>query len=139
MNTFYSMLSKVLSEKVIEYSNRITLYIAAIVVFGPHGAKECIAGVCNGPNFVVPMLMAFLMPNWEMDMSLRGWLLQILFSWPIALLLFAVFYCAKKKWGTILRFYVIRWTVVWYGVLLYFNVVFWYGVIRSIVFPLFLF
>lgn len=118
--------------------NRYTLYVLAVLLWGPHGAKECIT-VCDGPNFVAPMILTFLAPNWTMDMSLHGWLLQIIFSPPVFILLYLIFRYARTKYGKVLELYVVRWTIVWFGVLGYFNAVFWYGPLREFVFPLFRF
>ncbi len=118
--------------------NRYTIYVLTIFIWAPHGAKECVT-VCNGPNFVAPMIFTFLAPNWTMDMSLHGWVMQLLFSPPIFLLVYAIFRFAKKKWGIFLEVYIVRWTIVWYGVLAYYNFVFWYGPLRQFVFPLFVF
>lgn len=49
-------------------------YFLVLFLWAPHGARECIE-ICNGPYFISPMISAFLMPNWTIDMSLHGWIM----------------------------------------------------------------
>ncbi len=125
-------------ERYIEPINRYTIYFLVIFLWAPHGAKECVE-ICNGPNFVAPMIFTFLAPNWMMDMSLHGWILQIIFAPPVLLLMYLVFRFAKTNWGKFLEIYAIRWSIMWFGILAYYNIVFWYGPLRAFVFPLFAF
>ncbi len=123
-------------EKYIEPVNRYTIYVLAIFLWGPHGAKECIP-MCTGPNHVVPMAWAFLAPGWTMDMSLHGWIMQLIFSPPVFLLLYLLYRFSKLTYGKFLSLYIVRWTIMWYGVLAYFSFFFWYGSLRATMFPLF--
>lgn len=141
---FYTMIvrtiEKLLEKIPVEKINRYTIYVLVILLWAPHGAKECMNAACSGPNFVAPMIFTFLAPGWLMDMSRNGWIMQLFFAPPMFALIYALYYFAKMKWGkVILNIYVVRWTIMWSGILLYYNFVFWYGPLREYVFPLFKF
>jgi hypothetical protein len=127
----------------VEKINIATSFLLVAFLWAPHGAKECIhvADACaaSGPNFVAPMLFTFLAPNWVMDMSLHGWGIQMLFAPPLLALMYLIVRFAKAKYGKLLTIYVVRWGIMYVGVLAYFNFVFWYGPLREYVFPLFVF
>jgi len=133
-----SLIEKIHIERYVEPINRYTIYLLTVFLWAPHGAKECVSE-CTGPNFVAPMIFTFLAPNWKMDMSSHGWLMQLLFAPPVFLFIYTIFYFAKKKYGAFLKIYAVRWTLMWCAVLLYYNFVFWYGPLRAFVFPLFTF
>jgi hypothetical protein len=135
---FIKILEKINIGKYIEPINRYTIYFLVAFLWAPHGAKECIT-ICNGPNFVAPMLLTFIAPNWTMNMSLHGWLMQLVFAPPILLLMYLIFRFAKTKWGKFLEIYAVRWTIMYYGIIAYYNGVFWYGPLREIFFPFFKF
>jgi hypothetical protein len=118
--------------------NKVTSYFLVAFLWAPHAARECATELCNGPYFISPMIGTFLMPNWVMDMSLRGWMLQLLFAPPLLLLLYVLFRLEKNKHFTFLKIYAIRWTIMWYGIVLYYNLVFWVG-LREYMLPLFTF
>jgi hypothetical protein len=84
------------------------------------------------------MIVTFLMPNWSMDMSLRGWTLQVLFSLPLVVLLFLLFKAQTKKHFAFLQLNIVRWGVLCAGILVYYNVVFWLA-LREYMMPLFMF
>lgn len=131
----YTWSSVMPSEKI----NRYTSYVLLAFLFGPHGAKECIEGICNGPNFVNPMLFTFLAPNWTMDMSWGGWGMQLIFTPPLIFVLYMLFRLSKTKYGKIFELYIVRWGIMWVGILWYYNYIFWSGPLREYIFPLFVF
>jgi hypothetical protein len=126
-----------ISDKLIEKINKTTSYLLVIFLWAPHGARECVQ-ICNGPYFISPMIGTFLMPNWTMDMSLRGWLIQVLFAPPLMVLLYVLHTLEKKKYFSLLRLYGLRWTIMWFGILAYYNLVFWSS-LRDILLPIFSF
>lgn len=127
-----------LSANIIEKINTVTSYVLVVFLWAPHGARECVHA-CDGPYFISPMLGTFLMPNWTMDMSTRGWLLQILFAPPLMLLLYIMNMLAKKgKLWSVLQITALRWTIMWVGVLGYYNLVFWSS-LRDVLLPIFSF
>ena len=132
---------KLLEKINIEAINRYTIYLLVVLLWAPHGAKECMNEACSGPNFVAPMIFTFLAPGWVMDMSSHGWIMQLVFAPPMFALIYALFALARVKgrFGKLFSVYVIRWTIMWCGILLYYNFVFWYGPLREYVFPLFTF
>jgi hypothetical protein len=83
--------------------------------------------------------MTFLMPNWTIDMNLHGWLLQVLFAPPLVLLLYIIFWLEKKKYFSFLKIYAVSWGVMWLGILVYYNLVFWSLSMREILIPIFMF
>lgn len=123
----------------VEKINRYTIYALVVALWAPHGARECLNETCTGPNFVAPMIFTFLAPGWVMDMSSKGWMMQLLFAPPMFAAIYAIFHLAKRKWGKLLTIYVVRWTIMWFAILAYYNFVFWYGPLREYVFPLFIF
>jgi hypothetical protein len=138
-----AIIDKIIEKINVEKINTFTSFLLVVFLWAPHGAKECIrvgeACSVSGPNFVAPMLFTFLAPNWVMDMSLRGWSMQILFAPPLLALMYLIVRFAKAKYGKLLKIYAIRWSIMYLGVLAYFNFVFWYGSLREYVFPLFVF
>jgi hypothetical protein len=94
--------------------------------------------LCNGPYFISPMIGTFLMPNWTMDMSLHGWMLQLLFAPPLAVLFYLLTKYQNKKGFILLRINSIKWTIMWFGILFYYNFVFW-TTFRETLIPLFSF
>lgn len=131
MKMFYQL------EKHTEALNTLTSYFLIMFLWAPHGARECIE-ICNGPYFISPMISTFLMPNWTMDMSWGGWCLQALFSTPLLFLYFILRKIQHKKYGSLLKIYVIRWTIMWAGILMYYNLIFW-SPFRDYLMPLFSF
>jgi hypothetical protein len=119
--------------------NSITSYALVVLFWGPHAAQECLPALCNGPFFISPMFSAFIMPNWLLDMTLKGWLLQVLGSVPVVLLLWVLTTLSRKKWGSIITLNAFKWTVMWYGILLYYNLVFWSTFGRETLLPYFMF
>lgn len=127
-----------LLKRVPKKANQITSYVLVVLLWGPHAAQECVS-LCDGPFFISPMFSAFIMPNWLLDMSLKGWLLQLLFAIPLLAIFFGLKRLEETKWGTIIKIDVIRWTVMWYSILLYYNLVFWSQSGREALLPLFMF
>lgn len=121
-----------------ELINECISYLLVLLLWAPHGARECIE-ICNGPYFISPMIGTFLMPNWTMDMSLKGWALQLLFAPPLLLLLYMLYRLQTKKYWTILKIYGVRWLIMWFGILVYYNAIFWSASIREYMLPLFTF
>lgn len=125
--------------------NDFTSYALVVLLWAPHGAKECIRAAdfsckADSPNFVAPMIFTFLAPNWVMDMSSSGWGTQILFAPPVLLLMYLVVRFSKKGlYGKILQISAVRWGLMWTGIMAYYNYVFWYGPLREYVFPFFVF
>jgi hypothetical protein len=119
--------------------NSITGYVLVVLLWGPHAAQECVTSACNGPFFISPMLSAFIMPNWLIDMSLKGWLLQVLGSVPLVILVWLLAAISRKKLGTLLSLNALRWTIMWYAILIYYNIVFWSTLGREILLPYFMF
>jgi hypothetical protein len=126
------------SSSFIDIANKSVSYILVIFLWAPHGAREC-AETCNGPYFISPMIGTFLMPNWTMDMNLHGWLLQVLFAPPLILLLYIIFWLEKKKYFSFLKIYAVSWGVMWLGILVYYNLVFWSPTMRDHLIPIFMF
>ena len=121
----------------IEKINIATSYLLVALLWAPHGARECVTR-CDGPYFISPMIGTFLLPNWTMDMSVRGWGLQLLFAPPLLALLYVLFTLAKKKKLAFLNITMVRWLIMWGGILLYYNLIFW-GPLREYLLPLFTF
>jgi hypothetical protein len=117
--------------------NQYTSYILVAFLWAPHGARECVER-CDGPYFISPMIGTFLMPNWTMDMSLRGWGLQLLFTPPLLALLYILFKLESKKTFAFLQLYAVRWGIMWVAILAYYNVIFWSS-LREYLIPLFMF
>jgi hypothetical protein len=143
VKSIIALVDKIIEKINVEKINVATSFFLVAFLWAPHGAKECIrvTEFCSpeGPNFVAPMLFTFLAPNWVMDMSLRGWSMQILFAPPLLALMYVIVRLAKAKYGKLLKIYAIRWSLMYLGVIAYFNYVFWYGPLREYVFPLFTF
>lgn len=139
MQTLKQFSVKILSRINTELINRYTVYFLVFFLWAPHGAKECIEGVCNGPQFVAPLLFVFLMPNWTIDMTLHGWTMQALFAPPLLMVMYLLYFFARGVWEKLLTIYLVRWGIMWVAILVYYNFVFWYGPLREYVFPLFSF
>lgn len=133
-----SITKKIFSYITIDRVNKITSFILVAFLWAPHGARECVTAVCSGPYFISPMIGTFLMPNWVMDMTLRGWSLQLLFAPPLLALLYALYTLEKRKYFACIQVYAIRWSIMWFGILAYYNLVFW-GSFREYLIPLFSF
>jgi hypothetical protein len=104
------IVDKIIEKINVEKINVATSFLLVAFLWAPHGAK-----------------------------SLRGWGMQILFAPPLLALMYLIVRFAKAKYGKLLTIYAVRWTIMYVGVLTYFNFVFWYGPLREYVFPLFVF
>jgi hypothetical protein len=121
----------------IDRINKIVSYVLLALLWAPHGARECVLA-CTGPFFISPMIVTFLMPNWTMDMSLHGWLLQLLFAPPLLGALYLLFRFEKKRKLQFLQIYAVRWAILWFVILAYYNLIFWSS-LREYLLPFFIF
>lgn len=126
------------SDKTIITINTITSYGLVLLLWAPHGARECSTPACDGPYFISPLLSVFIMPNWIVDMSLYGWMLQVVFSPPLLLALWGLRTLSRKKWFAFIKIDAVRWTIMWFVILAYYNLVFWSS-LRETLLPFFAF
>lgn len=133
-----TFLNALVADTTIKRINTVMSYLLVAVLWAPHGARECLQA-CTGPFFISPMIGTFLIPNWMMDMSLHGWLLQLLFAPPLLFVLYLLFHFEKKRHFAFLQIYAIRWGIMWFAILAYYNLVFWSPVLREYLLPLFMF
>jgi hypothetical protein len=125
-------------ENYIDKINIGVSYVMVLFLWAPHAAREC-PQLCDGPYFISPMLGTFIMPNWIMDLSLKSWLLQILFAPPLLFALYLIFRYKDKKHFSFLKIYAVRWLLMWFVILAYYNLVFWSIPFRELLLPVFSF
>ncbi|MBP9866750.1 MAG: hypothetical protein KBC41_01590 [Candidatus Pacebacteria bacterium] len=122
----------------IQKINRIVTYIFVVLAWSPHAVKECV-DVCNGPIFISPLLVGFFTPFVQLDMSMRGFLMQLIWSIPFIFVMWGMMYIRDNtKYGTFLKVYLVAWIIFAVILLTLYNLLFWGG-LRSYIFPLFYF
>lgn len=118
--------------------NDYVTYVLIALTLAPHATKECVE-VCTGPIFVTPALLAMMTPFVEMDMSLHGFFIQLLWSPLIILPMYFIFKLRDhKKYGKYFQVYIIRWILFTIALVILYNLFFWGG-LRTFIFPSFIF
>ena len=118
--------------------NDYSTYVLAVLMFAPHATKECVE-ICNGPVFISPAILGMFTPFVRMDMSLHGFLMQLLFAPLIILPVHFLFTMrSHEKLGSYFQVYLLRWFVFVCMLIFIYNVFFWGG-LRSYLFPAFIF
>lgn len=122
----------------IQKINRSITYIFVILAWSPHAVKECVE-ICNGPVFISPLLIGFFTPFVQLDMSMHGFLMQVLWSIPLVFIMWGIFHTQDHiKYGKFLEIYLVRWVIFSIALIVLYNLLFWGG-FRPYIFPLFYF
>lgn len=118
--------------------NDIVTYVLIGFLFAPHATKQCV-DVCMEQVFISPTFQAFIMPYMSMDMSLHGFLLQLLWTPPFILNMWGLFWLRDHHvYGKVFKIYVIRWIIFFVILTILYNLIFWGG-LREYVLPSFVF
>jgi hypothetical protein len=118
--------------------NDYVTYVLVALLFAPHAVKECVT-TCTDVVFIQPTLQAFLTPFVSMDISLHGFLMQLLWAPPFVFGMWVLFWLRDHTaYGTYFHVYALRWGIFFLMVTVMYNAFFWGG-LREYVLPSFIF